>query len=72
MSDSLKEQVAGSHYSEMSIQPIEYIVANNLNFIEGNVIKYISRHRKKNGAQDIRKVIHYCHLLLELEYKDGD
>ena len=36
--------------------------------LEGNIIKYISRHRNKNGAEDIIKIIHYAHLILELEY----
>ena len=48
--------------------PIEYISKNKLDFLEGNIIKYISRHKKKNGAEDIRKVIHYAELILELEY----
>ena len=55
----------------MKIQPIEYITSNGLGFIEGNVVKYISRHKSKNGAEDIRKVIHYCELLLELEYSES-
>ena len=50
------------------IMPIEYISKNKLDFLEGNIIKYISRHKKKNGAEDIRKVIHYAELILELEY----
>ncbi len=65
---SLQIQEGGTHYKEMKIQPIEYIHANNLPFIEGNIVKYISRHKEKNGAEDIKKVIHYCQLLLELEY----
>lgn len=60
-------QVGGSHYN-MAIQPIEYITKNGLDFIEGNVVKYISRHRKKNKDEDIKKVIHYAKLMLELEY----
>ena len=52
------------------IQPIEYTYKNKLGFIEGNVIKYITRHREKNGAEDLRKVIHYCEMLLEMEYDE--
>jgi len=65
----LNKQEGGSHYMQ-EIQPIEYTYKNKLGFIEGNVIKYITRHREKNGAEDIRKVIHYCELLLELEYNE--
>ena len=66
--NALDVQVGGTHYKECAIQPIEYIHANKLGFAEGNVVKYITRHRQKHGADDVRKVIHYCQLLLELEY----
>ena len=62
-------QVGGDHYIDFKIMPIEYISKNKLDFLEGNVVKYISRHRKKNGAEDIRKVIHYAELILELEVR---
>lgn len=65
---ALDVQVGGSHYKNFAIQPVQYIHANNLGFCEGNVVKYITRHAAKNGADDIRKVIHYCELLLELQY----
>ena len=63
----LDNQVGGDHY-KLAIQPTVYIFANKLGFIEGNIIKYATRHRDKGGAQDIRKVIHYAQLLLKLEY----
>ena len=65
---ALQKQVGGSHYAEMTIQPIEFITANGLDFLQGNIIKYICRHRNKNGADDIKKAIHYCELLLQMEY----
>ena len=49
---ALEKQTGGNHYKKCSIQPIEYIHANNLPFIEGNVVKYITRHKDKNGKQD--------------------
>ena len=60
-------QVGGKHYKNFKIQPIEFITANNLNFIQGCVIKYICRFNKKNGNEDLDKVIHYCELLKELK-----
>lgn len=69
--NALDVQVGGTHYKDCAIQPIEYIHANKLGFAEGNVVKYITRHRQKHGADDVRKVIHYCQLLLELEYSMG-
>ena len=68
---ALDKQEGGSHYKDMAIQPVEFIVANKLGFLEGNIVKYVCRHHSKNKAQDIRKAIHYCELLLELEYGES-
>ena len=62
------KQVGGDHYKDCAIQPVDFIVKNNLDFLEGNVVKYITRHKTKNGIEDIRKVIHYAELILELKY----
>jgi hypothetical protein len=62
------KQEGGNHYKDMAIQPVEFITANNLGFLEGNVVKYICRHHAKNGAEDIKKAIHYCELLLQTKY----
>lgn len=69
---ALDNQIGGSHYRELTIQPIEFIHANGLGFIEGNICKYAARHKNKNGAQDVEKIIHYAKLLLQLEYKYTD
>ena len=61
---ALDKQVGGNHYKDFAIQPIEFIVKNNLGFIEGNVIKYICRWRKKNGLEDLEKAKHYVELLI--------
>ena len=53
------------------IQPVLYIQANDLDYLQGNVVKYISRHKVKNGAEDIRKAIHYCQLILEMQYDES-
>lgn len=67
-SKATDEQVGGSHYKDCVIQPIDYIVKNKLDFLEGNVVKYITRHKEKDGPEDIKKVIHYAQLILELTY----
>lgn len=64
------KQVGGDHYKKCKIQPIEYIHANGLGFIEGCIVKYISRWRDKGGLEDIHKIKHYCDLLIELEEKN--
>jgi hypothetical protein len=61
-------QVGGSHYLNMKIQPIEFIMANNLDFCVGNAIKYLCRYKQKNGEQDLMKARHYIDLLIENEY----
>lgn len=66
----LSKQVGGDHYRKRGIQPVQYISANNLNFFEGNAVKYITRHRVKGGRQDLEKAIHYIELLIELEYEN--
>lgn len=66
------EQVGGAHYKNYPIQPTQYNVANRLGWCEGNVVKYITRHRDKGGAEDVRKAIHYARLLLEFEYGETE
>ena len=60
-------QVGGSHY-ESPIDPDKYIAANNLTFREGNIVKYVTRHRKKNGLEDLLKARDYLDRLIK-EYK---
>lgn len=61
-------QHGGSHYKDKKIQPIEYITANDLDFCQGNIVKYATRHKNKNGAEDVRKIIHYAQFILKFEY----
>jgi len=63
-------QVAGDHYQKLKIQPIEYILANEMQFCEGAIIKYISRWRDKGGVEDLRKIKHFCDFLIENEVKE--
>lgn len=63
----MNKQVGGNHY-DMPIPPVEYIYKNKLGFMEGNVVKYVSRHRQKNGKQDLEKAKHYIDMLIEMEY----
>lgn len=65
---ALDVQVDGNHYKDCAIQPVEFIHANGLDFFQGNIIKYATRHKAKNGAADLRKAIHYCQLALQLQY----
>ena len=70
-SDPYKTQVGGEHYKKYAIQPTEYILKNNMNFIEGNIIKYVTRYKDKNGLEDLRKARHYLDILISEMEKDG-
>ena len=65
--DPLKVQVGGNHYKDMPIQPVEFIHANGIPYIEGAVIKYVCRWRNKNGINDLQKAAHFLELLMQLE-----
>lgn len=65
---ALNTQEGGSHYKDMLIQPVEFIVKNDIDFLEANVIKYVCRHRSKNGLEDLKKAEHYIQLAKELYY----
>lgn len=66
--NALNTQVGGGHYKQYAIQPIEFIHKNNVPYAEANVIKYVMRHKQKNGVEDLKKAIHYIQLLAEMEY----
>ena len=58
----------GDHYKDFKIQPSQFINQNDLGFAEGNVIKYICRHTKKDKKKDILKAIHYCEMIIDRDY----
>ena len=66
----LHKQVGGSHYKHFKIQPIEYIIANDLLFPEACVVKYVSRHIYKNGKEDILKAIQNLEFILQRDYSN--
>ena len=61
-------QVGGNHYQKYKIQPVEFIMKNNVPYVEGNVIKYVMRFRDKNGLEDLLKARHYLNMLIAAEY----
>jgi hypothetical protein len=62
-------QTGGTHY-QVAIQPWDYIIANDLGYLEGNVIKYVTRYKNKGGVEDLRKAQHYLTKLIEVNLKD--
>ena len=63
------KQIGGTHYRKMKIQPSKFVIENKLLFPEGNVIKYICRHRYKNGKEDLEKAVHFIEMIIERDYK---
>lgn len=72
MTNPLKHQVGGGHYKGMKIQPIEFCMANELDFVQGSVIKYVTRYKTKNGVEDLKKARHFLDIqIAELEKGNG-
>ena len=69
MSSFKDKQIGGVHYKKLKIQPAEYVHANNIPYLEGSVIYYVTRWRDKGGLEDLKKSIHTLQLLIELESK---
>lgn len=65
-------QHGGTHYKDKPIQPWDYIINNGLGYLEGNIVKYVSRWRDKGGVEDLMKARHYLDKLIEVEGKKSD
>lgn len=71
MSEKLERdiQVGGDHYQHHTLQPWDIIETFELDYWEGNIVKYILRWRRKGGVTDLRKARHYIDYLIEREGK---
>jgi hypothetical protein len=67
MSSANDTQVGGAHYKKFKIQTWDYIVENEIPYLEGCAIKYLSRWRDKGGVEDLRKAQHYIQKLIEMQ-----
>ena len=63
----LSVQVGGNHYKTKAIQPVEYCMANEIGFMEGSVIKYVTRWKDKGGVDDLRKARHFLDMLIDAQ-----
>ena len=68
----LNIQHGGDHYKGFAIQPAEFCYKNDIPYLEATAIKYLCRHDKKNGLEDLRKAIHFIEMLIEFKYKQSD
>ena len=62
------KQIGGKHYQNFSIQPSKFVIENELLYPEGCVIKYIIRHRLKNGKEDLLKAKHFIDMIITRDY----
>lgn len=69
-STALRQQIGGSHYKLMPFQPICLIGMLDLDFCQGNVVKYVTRYKLKDGVRDLEKAKHYCMMAMELDDKN--
>ena len=67
MSNPWEKQIGGEHYKKYAIQPTEYSEKNALSFAEGCIVKYVTRWRDKGGVEDLKKIIHYAEILIDIE-----
>lgn len=65
------KQHGGKHYKSLAIEPWDYIESNNIPFLEGSAIKYITRWRDKGGVADLKKAIHFIEKRIELHTQEG-
>lgn len=72
MSKILDKQIGGDHYAKQSIQPIEYITANKMDFNHGNIVKYVTREKDKGKDEDVKKIIDYAVFILKFDYGYSD
>lgn len=63
-------QVGGQHYKNRSIQPWDFVLANQIPYMEGTIIKYLFRWRDKGGLNDLRKAQHFLDKLIEWEMQN--
>jgi hypothetical protein len=68
MKDALKRQVGGSHYQSSGVQHAQFCQANRIPWCESSALKYLTRHRRKNGRQDLEKAKHYLEICCHEDY----
>jgi len=68
----LKKEVGGSHYNTLGMQPVELCSEAGFDFFQGSVLKYVTRHKTKNGAEDIKKAIHFAEFGDSMSYNSAD
>jgi len=68
----MKDNINPDHYNQGNIEVIEFILDQDLNYCEGNVVKYVTRYKKKNGLEDLKKARWYINKIIEEEYGEDN
>tara|TARA_R110000787_G_scaffold132858_1_gene245140 strand:- start:593 stop:811 length:219 start_codon:yes stop_codon:yes gene_type:complete len=63
----MANNISPSYYQKGSIEVTDYITSNEMSFVEGNIIKYVTRYKDKSGIQDLRKARWYLDKLIETQ-----
>lgn len=63
-----ERQVGGGHYQKYAIQPMEFLIANEVPYAEASAMLYVLRHEDKNGLEDLEKAKHTIDLIIEAKY----
>ena len=63
----MNNQVGGVHYTKWKIEPWDYVIANDLDYFQGSIIKYITRWRDKGGVEDLKKAAHFLQKYIEVQ-----
>ena len=69
-----KNNIKPNHYGNSGIDVIDFCQTNNLDFMQGNVIKYVFRYKNKNGLEDLEKAKEYIDRMIEnlLDEEESD
>jgi hypothetical protein len=71
MSEVNERPNLGAHYRQGGIETWDYIVAQGMDYLQGNVVKYVTRFRRKDGMKDLEKAKHYLDKLISVERERG-
>lgn len=61
---SLQDRIRPPYYTRFHIEPLAFITMNHLDFLQGNIIKYVCRYEGKNGVEDLMKARRYLDELI--------
>ncbi len=70
--DTLMNIISPDYYKRGNIEVTDFILDQSMSFLEGNIVKYLVRHKEKSGIDDLRKARWYLDKLIEERVKHGE